>query len=121
MLDSFGLGPRTTIAGRFTELPTPKVNMCFPPLEWQTYDIDFTAAKYEGDKKMADAAITVRQNGVLVRQDQDSASHEGRPPASKTPSPARCTCRTTATRSASRIFGLSKRSRRGVSPRFCAR
>jgi hypothetical protein len=42
--------------------------MAFPPLAWQTYDIDFTAAKYDaaGTAKLEPARVTVRWNGLEV-------------------------------------------------------
>ena len=37
-----------------------------PAGEWQTYDIWFTAPKYDGETKVSDAVVTVYHNGILV-------------------------------------------------------
>ncbi len=67
VLDSFGLKGEDNEAGGIYTISKPRINMCFPPLSWQTCDIDFQAAKYDGDKKLSSATMTVRHNGVLVQ------------------------------------------------------
>ncbi|HEX3998084.1 MAG TPA: DUF1080 domain-containing protein [Pirellulales bacterium] len=67
VLDSFGLPGENDDCGAIYKIANTRVNMSFPPLNWQTYDIDFTAAKIDSaGKKTANARITVRHNGVLT-------------------------------------------------------
>ena len=72
MLDSFSLSGEDNECGGLYKTARPKVNMCFPPLTWQTYDVDFTAAKYDASgSKTANAKLTVKHNGVLIHENQE--------------------------------------------------
>ena len=55
------------LCGSFYKFKTPDVPMARPPLTWQTYDIDFTAPRFdEQGQKTANARITVKHNGVVI-------------------------------------------------------
>ena len=55
--------------GALYKQKVPDVHMAYPPLRWQTFDIDFQAPEFDGDKKVKNARITVRHNGVLIHSD----------------------------------------------------
>lgn len=78
VLDSFGLKGADNECGGLYHVAAPKVNMCYPPLQWQTYDIDFTAAKYDASgAKTKNAMITVKHNGVVIHENQEIPKQTG--------------------------------------------
>lgn len=72
ILNSHGILPedyKTSYAGSLYRQKKPDKLVSKPAGEWQTYDIVFRAARFEGDKKTENARISVRHNGVLIHDD----------------------------------------------------
>jgi len=67
VLDSYGLEGMDNECGGFYQICSPALNMCAPPLQWQSYDITFHQATLGADgKKTANARVTVIHNGVKI-------------------------------------------------------
>ncbi len=71
ILDSLGLPGKQKDNGVIWGVRDPDLNMSFPPLSWQTFDIDFVAARWNGDQKIQNAKMSVLFNGKLVHHDVD--------------------------------------------------
>lgn len=78
VLDSFGLELQFNDCASLYRFKAPDLNMSFPPLRWQTYDIDFTAPRFDTDgKRIAKGRITVRHNGVVVQNNLELENKTG--------------------------------------------
>ena len=69
VLDSYGLPGEDNECGGIYKVAAPRVNMCAPPGQWQTYDINFRAPRVDADGKVTSPAlVTVRHNGVIIHK-----------------------------------------------------
>jgi hypothetical protein len=78
VLDSFGLEGIENECGSLYRTQRPLINMCFPPLQWQTYDIDFSPAQFdEAGNKIRNMRISVWHNGVPIHRNLEIPNKTG--------------------------------------------
>ncbi len=88
ILDSFGLEGLDNETGGIYTIRKPDLNLSFPPLTWQTYDADFTAARWdENGKKISNARLTVMLNGIVVQRDIEVPTITRAAPVQESPEP----------------------------------
>lgn len=79
VLDSFGLPPLNFGCGSIYRTRPPDINMSYPPLRWQTYDIVFTSPRWlSNGEKRRNAKITLWHNGVKIHDDIEISDKTGR-------------------------------------------
>ncbi|MCA9134665.1 MAG: DUF1080 domain-containing protein, partial [Planctomycetales bacterium] len=78
VLDSFSEEPTINGCSSLYRQKPADVNMCFAPLQWQTYDIQFTAPRWAADgSKLRNAQITVWHNGVKTQDNVELVNKTG--------------------------------------------
>ena len=78
IFDSFNekIYPDGACAAIYGQTP-PLVNATRPPGEWQSFDIAFAAARFDGEKLVSPARVTVFHNGVLVQLNEEIHGETG--------------------------------------------
>lgn len=65
----------------------PSTNASLPAGTWESFDIDYRAARWDGANKIANARASVWGNGVLVQDNVDIPQPTATPASSETPPP----------------------------------
>jgi hypothetical protein len=78
IFDSFNekIYPDGACAAIYGQTP-PLVNVTRPPGEWQSFDIAFIGPKFDGEKLLSPARVTVFHNGVLVQLNEEIHGETG--------------------------------------------
>jgi hypothetical protein len=69
VLDSYGRPPEIDGCGAVYQVSAPIVNACLPAEQWNVYEIDFTAPRFENGVKVENARLTTWLNDELVQDD----------------------------------------------------
>ena len=77
ILDSYGLEGLDNECGGIYKVAAPAVNMCRPPLMWQTYDVDYHAPRYdEAGNRIQPGRISVNHNGKQIHNNVELPDSE---------------------------------------------
>ena len=81
VLDSYDIAiPGKGDCGAIYDQHAPLVNACQPPLEWQTYDVIFRAARMDKAGEVSEPArVTVLQNGKVIHNNVELLGPTGGP------------------------------------------
>lgn len=77
ILDSHGKAPGVHECGAIYGARAPAFNASLPAGAWQTFDLWFTAAQFDGERKTKNARLTVVHNGIVVHRDVELARKTG--------------------------------------------
>jgi hypothetical protein len=78
ILDSFGNEGKANECGGVYRQRAPQLNMSFPPLSWQTYDLVFYSPVFnQRGEKIRNSRLTVLHNGVVIHNDIEIPTKTG--------------------------------------------
>ena len=83
LLQSFGKTAGKGDCAAIYGIRAPDPNMSYPPLSWQTFDVDYTVPRFDNEGKVVkNPIVTVRHNGVIIHENielPDKPTGGGRP------------------------------------------
>ncbi len=77
ILDSYGKENSPGMCASLYRQKMPDFNVCKPPGQWQRYEIIFRAPRWDGDKKIENARITLIHNGITVHNNIEATNKTG--------------------------------------------